>query len=247
MGVSGSLLCRAKKFCSLSWCPGNALRLHLSVELPGDTGQAYLFSRSTASFLQSSWPQGGTCFMLTPRERKDGRGHFRPSTDLSSLRDALNRGLPPVGKLLGIPQSPGSYWSSSRKPSWLPILDPQLWVPPLTQPGWHSFWVHIHLLWTEGFWRARLGEVLSRQGLASIILFTQVWACCCSSVSTWCLTPRTPSSFSIAPQDTSLAFLLGISLKGATQPRGNSRGDPEELGRGARGAVVTAQGQSEPG
>lgn len=120
--------------------------------------------------------------------------------------------------------------------------------PPLTQPGWHSFWVHIHLLWTEGFWRARLGEVLSRQGLASIILFTQVWACCCSSVSTWCLPPCTPSSSSsIAPQDTSLAFLLGISLKGATQPRGNSRGDPEELGRGARGAVVTAQGQSEPG
>lgn len=33
----------------------------------------YLFPGLTASILQSSWPQGGTCFMLAPRDRKDKR------------------------------------------------------------------------------------------------------------------------------------------------------------------------------
>lgn len=68
--------------------------------------------------------------MLIPREKKDGRGHFPPSTYLSSLREALNCSLPPSGKLLFILQSPRSYRPSSRKPSRLAILDPQLWVPP---------------------------------------------------------------------------------------------------------------------
>lgn len=50
----------------------------------------YLFPGLTASILQSSWPQGGTCFMLPSRDRKDKKGPLPQSTDPSSLGEVWN-------------------------------------------------------------------------------------------------------------------------------------------------------------
>lgn len=110
--------------------PGNTVRyldvpatLQVSTfpqSFPGNTHQAYLFPGSPAFSLRSRWHQGGTCFMLVPRERLEGRGTLRPPTHLSSLGEAC---LSPSSKLLLILQSPSSYSPLLPKAMPAPYLD----------------------------------------------------------------------------------------------------------------------------
>ena len=142
MGVSGSFLGSAKKLCSLSWCPANALRLHFSME-PPKRQRPGIPVLEVNRLLSVELPASGRRWFHAHSQGEEAwEGRFPPSTHLSSLREALNPGLPHLVNSYSsfrahtpIGPPPGSLLVF---PSWIPRCGSL----PVPQPRWHLVRTH---------------------------------------------------------------------------------------------------------